>query len=110
MSMNLFLIAGIGTRHHAKSKVECSLYQTPTELSYRAIAGSPRNVYFAWLDEWVEADKPNLHPRADKKQRRTIMSSAAWKDYQAFAEQIREHKLKVDRFIKEHPDARWGVS
>ncbi len=70
MSHNLTLYIG---------PADVGLYQTPTEVTHRAryargdIASrtsesgdfaNAKAVYFAWLDEWVEGDRPAIHPRA----------------------------------------------
>ncbi len=88
---------------------EVGLYQTPSEVTQRARVGGyahAKAVYFAWLDERVEADKPLILPRASNAQRKQIMSSPAWRDYLAFREQVDEHKAKVEEALL--AGATWG--
>lgn len=96
--------------HLGDRQAQFQLYQTPTEITERALAGITRDVYFAWLDSLVERIKPTLHPRASNAERRRIRSTPAWREHERYAAQIQAHKTDLDRFLVEHPQARWGES
>lgn len=103
MSYNLHLTAD-------KDRAECGLYQTPTNVTYRALADNgakAKDIYFAWLDGEVQEKKPAIHPRATNAQIKKIQSTPEYKDYIAFKESVAFHKIKVEEFLQTHPDAAW---
>lgn len=92
----------------ARAKIWFDLYQTPTDLTRRAIASDdPKAVYFTWLDKRVAEKRPHIHPRAGNAIKKRIMSSEEWKDYEHFAEVVRDHKARIEQFLNAHPNARW---
>ena len=86
MSMNLNLFDPI-------SGCDCTLYQTPTDDTYRILEGGSNEkifqLYMAWWKEW----------RLDGRKRLNKMDQMDYDD----------HKSKIERFLTGHPNARFGA-
>lgn len=84
MSMNLNL-------YDPASGCDCALYQTPTADTYRILEGGTNEkifqLYMTWWKEW----------RLDGRKRLDKMDQMDYSD----------HKSKIERFLKFHPNAQW---
>lgn len=100
--MNLHL--GTGPR-----TAEFPLRQTPTEISYKAMAGDAYKVYCEWLDAELNKYKPNIHPRASNAQRKVVMSSEKYREWIADAVEVGAHKAALEAYLMANPTAKWSV-
>jgi hypothetical protein len=85
------------------------LRQAPSDITRKVLESrNPLDVYFAWLDAQAEKLKPKLHPRASNSQKKVIMSTPEWIQYQEELAEIQAHKADVLAYIKVNPKAKWG--
>lgn len=83
------------------------LWQTPSSVTWAAIASDPCAGYIEWLDSLVAQYKPNLHPRASNAQRKAVMSSRQWKDWEQYRQHVEDHKAALRAHLEKHPRAQW---
>lgn len=71
------------------SGCDCKLYQTTTEETYKILEGHTSEAilqsYLQCMKEW-------------------------WKGQNGAREQIKEHEVKIRKFLKGHPNAKFGAS
>lgn len=82
MSRNLSL-------YDETSGCDCKLYQTTTEETYKILEGHTSE---AILQNYLQC------------------MSTWWKGQRGVKEQIKEHEVKIRKFLKGHPSAKWGAS
>ncbi len=85
-----------------------SLWQTPTRITFPALAGDTKAIYIGWLDEIVIEAKPSMHPRATNAQRKAVQSTQKWKDWLILQREIEDHKAALNSYLTAHPRAEWG--
>ena len=95
-----------------EDKVAFALWQTPTEVTERALAsGDPGAAYLAWLDARVEALRPrDPSARVGKAERKRIVSAqrAEREACAQLAADVASHRAEVAAFLAAHSRAEWG--